>query len=216
MNWLDSMLNDYYKWLRDKTTIEAGNADWYCIGTPFVGAFNDFIEVYALKTKDIITLSDNGQTLNNLELQGVNIQNSTKRRTLFKNILLSYGLKQNHKELLIEANEHNFPQKKHNFLNAILEINNLAILARPSINSIFKEDVRAYLDELDIIYTSDFISRGATGLDFTFDFQIAKRDHEIILKSFGSLNKNTLSTFLFSWMMSNLCERELAKKKSAP
>lgn len=199
MNWLDTMIDDYYKWLRERTIIESGHSDWYCIDTPFMGAFNDSIEIYALKNNGSIILSDNSETLNNLELQGVNIQGSKKRREILDNILLSYGLSQKDKELVIEANERNFPQKKHNFLTAILEINDLAVLSKHNVSSIFKEDVRAYLNELEITYTPEFISKGSTGLEFTFDFQIAKREKEIVLKSFNSINKSTLSTFLFSW-----------------
>lgn len=199
MNWLDTMIDDYYKWLRKKTIIEAGNSDWYCIDTPFMGAFNDTIEVYALKRGDTVMLSDNSETLNNLELQGVNIQGSKKRREILNTILLNYGVRQNNKELVIEASMSNFPQKKHDFLTVILEINDLAVLSSHHISSIFKEDVRAYLNDLDITYTPEFISKGSTGLEFTFDFQIAKKEKEIVLKSFNAINKSTLSTFLFSW-----------------
>lgn len=199
MNWLDTMIDDYYKWLRERTIVEAGNSDWYCIDTPFMSAFNDSIEVYALRNNGSILLSDNSETLNNLELQGVNIQGSKKRREILDSILLSYGLNQKDKELVVEANERNFPQKKHNFLTAILEINDLAVLSKHNVSSIFKEDVRDYLNGLDITYTPEFISKGSTGLEFTFDFQIAKKEKEIVLKSFNSINKNTLSTFLFSW-----------------
>lgn len=68
-----------------------------------------------------------------------------------------------------------------------------------NVSSIFKEDVRGFLDEKNIIYTPDFISKGITGLEFNFDFQIAKKNKEIVIKSFNTINKSTLSTFLFSW-----------------
>lgn len=213
MNWLDSMIDDYYNWLRERTIVEAGNSDWYCIDTPFMGAFNDSIEVYALRKNGTIVLSDNGETLNNLELQGFTIQGSRKRREILDNIILSYGLNQKEKELQIEANERNFPQKKHNFLSAILEINDLAVLSKHNVSSIFKEDVRRYLDDLEITYTPEFISKGSTGLEFTFDFQIAKREKEIVLKSFNSINKSTLSTFLFSWEDIKPVREKITKKE---
>ena len=34
---------------------------------------------------------------------------------------------------------------------------------------------------------------------FNFDFQIAQRDKEIVIKSFNTINKSNLPTFLFSW-----------------
>jgi ribosomal protein S8 len=179
-------VDDYYNWLREKTFIQKdSNTDWFLINTPFVGAFNDTIEIYAQKKGNHLRLSDNGETMSNLELQGLHIQGSKRRRAILDTILLNYGVRAESDELTIEANIENFSQSKHNFLSAIA--------------SIFKEDVRTYLDSHDIIYTPDFISKGATGLEFNFDFQIAKKNKEIVIKSFNTVNKSNLSTFLFSW-----------------
>lgn len=200
MNWVNTYVDDYYKWLREKTFIQQDStSDWFLINTPFMGAFNDSIEIYARKNGDQLTLSDNGETMNNLELQGLNIQGSKKRKDLLDSILLSYGLTYVNNEIIVETNLENFSQSKHNFLQAIIEINDLYVLSKNNVASIFKEDVRSYLDSQDIIYTPDFISKGATGLEFNFDFQIAQKSKEIVIKSFNIVNKQNLSTFLFSW-----------------
>lgn len=200
MNWINSHVDDYYKWLREKTFIQEGTTtDWFLINTPFLGAFNDSIEIYARKNGDRLTLSDNGETMANLEIQGLHIQGSKKRRELLDSIILNYGLRVENNELLIETNLENFSQSKHNFLSAIIEVNDLYVLSNNNVASIFKEDVRNYLDSQEIIYTPDFISKGATGLEFNFDFQIAKKNKEIVIKSFNTINKQNLSTFLFSW-----------------
>ena len=200
MSSINAIIDSYYKWLREKTIIEVGNNDWYCIDTPFMGAFNDSIEIYVKKKGGSIVLSDDGQTLNNLELQGVNIQRSKKRHEILNTIVLNYGLqKRDNNELILKTDAIHFPQKKHNFLTAILEIGDVSVLSEHNVGSIFKEDVQEYLNELGIIYTPEFISKGTTGLDFTFDFQIAKKEKEIVIKSFNSINKSTLSNFLFSW-----------------
>lgn len=200
MNWVNTYVDDYYKWLREKTFIQQGSTtDWFLINTPFIGAFNDSIEIYARKQGDQLTLSDNGETMSNLELQGLHIQGSKKRRDLLDSILLSYGLGCVNNEIVVETNLESFSQSKHNFLQAIIEINDLYVLSKNNVASIFKEDVRSYLDSQDIIYTPDFISKGATGLEFNFDFQIAQKNKEIVIKSFNTVNKQNLSTFLFSW-----------------
>jgi hypothetical protein len=200
VNWVNTYVDDYYKWLREKTFIQQGSTtDWFLINTPFIGAFNDSIEIYARKNGDQLTLSDNGETMSNLELQGLHIQGSKKRRDLLDSILLSYGLNCVNNEIIVESNLESFSQSKHNFLQAIIEINDLYVLSKNNIASIFKEDVRSYLDAQDIIYTPDFISKGATGLEFNFDFQIAQKSKEIVIKSFNTVNKQNLSTFLFSW-----------------
>ena len=193
-------MDDYYNWLREKTFIQKdSNTDWFLINTPFVGAFNDTIEIYAQKNGNHLRLSDNGETMSNLELQGLHIQGSKRRRAILDTILINYGVRTENNELTIEANIENFSQSKHNFLSAIIEINDLYVLSKHNVASIFKEDVRNYLDSNDIIYTPDFISKGVTGLEFNFDFQIAKKNKEIVIKSFNTVNKSNLSTFLFSW-----------------
>jgi len=200
LNWINTYVDDYYNWLREKTYIQKGTStDWFLINTPFVGAFNDTIEIYAQKIGNQLILSDNGETMSNLELQGLHIQGSKKRRNILDSILLNYGVKNESDELKIDSNIENFSQAKHNFLSAIIEINDLYVLSHHNVASIFKDDVRSYLESKDIIFTPDFISKGATGLEFNFDFQIAKKHSEIVIKSFNTINKSNLSTFLFAW-----------------
>lgn len=193
-------MDNYYNWLREKTFIQKDtNTDWFLINTPFIGAFNDTIEIYAQKNGSQLKLSDNGETMSNLELQGLQIQGSRRRRILLDAILHNYGVKVENNDLIIETNIENFSQSKHNFLSAIIEINDLYVLSKHNVASIFKEDVRNYLESQEIIFTPDFISKGSTGLEFNFDFQIAQRDKEIVIKSFNTINKSNLPTFLFSW-----------------
>jgi len=198
--WIDKLIDDYYKFLRDRTVaITDTGTDWAVISTPFIGAFNDNIEIYAKKNKDKIILSDDGITLKNLELQGVSIGNSPKRREILEKLLLNYGIKCEKDELIVEATEANFAQKKHNLMTTIFEINDMYVLSKPSASSFFKEDVKLFLDERNVIYTPEFISKGRTGLEFAFDFQIAHKDREIVIKSFNSLSKANVPKFLFTW-----------------
>jgi len=200
LNWINTSVDHYYNWLREKTFIQKEDStDWFLINTPFIGALNDTIEIYTQKSGNRLKLSDNGETMSNLELQGLQIQGSKRRRDLLDSILLNYRIQTVKDELTIETNLENFSQSKHNFLSAIIEINDLYVLSKHNVASIFKEDVRIYLDSQDIIYTPDFISKGTTGLEFNFDFQIAKKDREIVIKSFNTINKSNLPTFLFSW-----------------
>lgn len=200
MNWINTYVNNYYDWIKEKTFIQKDkNTDWFLINTPFLGAFNDSIEIYAQKNNENIVLSDNGETLANLELQGLNFQGSKKRKYFLTRILLNYGIKLKDEELIVESNIDKFSQSKHNLLSAIIEVNDLYVLSNQNVSSLFKEDVRNFLDTNDIIYTPDFITRGTTGLEFNFDFQIAKKDSETVIKTFNTINKSNLSTFLFSW-----------------
>lgn len=201
MNWVEQHIKDYYNWLQSNTLIqEDQTTGWTTINTPFSGMYNDNIEIYAKKNGSNIILSDDGITLHNLELAGAGITKSPKRKDWIKMILLNYGitLMQNN-ELQTIATSSNFAQKKHNIISAISEISDMEVLAKHHISSIFNEDVQIYLNERDIIYTPQFIAKGSTGIEFTFDFQIAGRKSEIVLKSFNSLNRNNVPNFLFGW-----------------
>ncbi len=198
MNWLVEHMQQYFNWVKQKTTVFQGhNSDWMVIETPLIGAFNDKITLYAKQEAQGITLSDDGETLRNLELSGAAIGRSPQRKEILGRILANYGVKLSQEELRVHAGPTNFPQSKHNLLQAILEINDLHILAKHHVASVFREDVMGYLDEQQILYTPQFIARGNTGLEFTFDFQIAGRTEEKILHSFNSLNKQNVTTFLY-------------------
>lgn len=213
MSWVNPFIEDYYSWLKSKTVVLPDDkTNWVAIQTPFIGLFNDVIEMYAQKKGDKILLTDNGETFHNLDLAGISLSRGSERKNLAERILLNYGIEQSDKELLTETTTHNFAQKKHNFLSAIMELNDLYVLSKPNITSIFKEDVRTFLDNQSIIYTPDFISKGSTGLEFMFDFQIAGRGSELVLKSFNTINKQTLSSFLFSWDDIKSVREKISKK----
>lgn len=199
-SWLNELIDQYFDFLRGRTSVITDTGtDWAVISTPFLGLFNDTLEVYAKKENGKILLSDDGVTIKNLDLVGSSITRSPKRKELLDKILLNYGIQFQDNELITEATEQTFAQKKHNMVSAISEINDMYMLAKHTVASIFRDDVREYLNEQEIIYTPQFISKGSTGLEFTFDFQIAYRDKEIVIKSFNSLNKVNLPNFLFTW-----------------
>jgi len=197
---INKMINNYYQWLKERTELYVDpNNNWAQISTPFQGLFNDPIEIYAKSINGKILLSDDGLTMRNLELLGVSLSRSKKRKEILNKILLNYGVKLDKNELTVEATEKDFPQKKHNLISTIGEISDMFMLTKHTVASVFKEDVQKYLENLNIIFTPQFIARGSTGLEFTFDFHIAHKDKEIVLKTFNRLNTFNLPHFLFAW-----------------
>lgn len=200
MSWIDECIDEYYKWMKRNTSIrEDLSSGWNAITTPFYGLFNDPIEIYVKFDGERIFLSDDGITLQNLELSGVSITRSPKRKEWLEYILLNYGIKMENGELVTIANFQNFPQQKHNLICAISEVSDMNIVSKHTISSLFREDVKGLLDEQGIIYTPQFITKGSTGIDFTFDFQIAGKEKELVLKSFNTLSKINVPNFLFSF-----------------
>lgn len=200
MNWINTLMDNYYAFLKEKTLVTGSSStDWVEISTPFLGLFNDTVDIYVKKEGNKIIISDDGNTLRDLELSGLEISRSPKRKEILERILINYGVRINNEELITEATERDFPQKKLNLISAISETADMYYLAKHTVASVFREDVKSYLDEQGLIYTPYFISKGSTGLEFTFDYQIAYRNTEIVIKSFNSVNKMNLPHFLFTW-----------------
>lgn len=199
MNWIEDSINQYYDWLKTKTYAKVDEqSDWVAVTTPFLGLFNDPIEIYMKMEDETILMSDDGITLKNLELAGASITRSPKRKEWLDFILLNYGVTIDNGELFVKAKQADFSQKKHNLICAISEITDMEITAKHIVSSLFRDDVKQLLDEQEIIYTPQFITKGSSGIEFTFDFQIAGRNKELVLKSFNSLNKINVPNFLFS------------------
>lgn len=200
MDWIDESIDAYCRWLRENTSHRTdGMTGWSVISTPFTGLFNDSIEIYVKKEGGLILMSDDGSTLSGLSLSGVDVNRSSLRRSWLDSVLLNYGLDLKDGEIVTRATAMTFAQKKHNMICAISEISDMELTATHTVSSMFREDVRSFLDEQEIIYTPQFIAKGSTGIEFTFDFQIAGRGREIVIKSFNTLNRTNVLNFLFGW-----------------
>lgn len=199
MDWIEKKIEEYYSWLKDNTAIrEDKGTGWFAVATPFVGLFNDHIEIFVKKkSENEVILSDDGETLTNLSLSGVDINRSQKRREYLQMIADNYGVLIEKNEIITISNGADFARKKHALLAAIMSISDMDLLAKESVSSLFADDVMAYADQIGVTYTPMFIVRGKSGLDFNFDFQIAGRKSELVVKSFSTLRQNSVGNYLF-------------------
>ena len=202
MNWVDSIVDEYLRFLKDQLKVHEVDDGWFAITTPFLNPLNDFIEIYIRNDNEKFTLTDGGETLHNLEILGGNINKKGRRKDIFESILRNHRIQFQDGELAVQAEFNNVARAKHNLLSAMVEILDLSFIA-PSSKSlggkIFTDNVREYFDKFGIITTPKFKSIGATGLEMTFDFQIAGRRTEILINTFNSLQQNTTALFLFNW-----------------
>ena len=199
MTWLDNAINEYVTFLKShlkKSDLQNG---WFSITTPFLNMFNDCIEIYCRKDDDIITLSDGKETLRNLELFGVNISRSKIKKSILSSILLNYGITLQDGELIAKTSMKGFGQTKHNLICCITEISDMYMLSKPTVASAFIEDIDKFFRENKIIATPNFMSKGATGLEFNFAYQIAGMDEEILIDAFNIINRPNLAKFIFDW-----------------
>lgn len=200
MNWVNEGVNEYYEWLKKRTFVSQDDVTgWSVISTPFVGLFNDTIDIFVKTLADgKIMLSDDGNTLNNLELVGVSFKSSTGRKDILERVKLNYGVAISRDfEITKTVNKADFVQAKHDILRAMLELSDMVNQSAHRVSSLFRDDVKNLFHQRKLNVTPGFIVSGRSGIRFTFDYLIAKPETEIVLQTFNHLDRANLATFLF-------------------
>lgn len=207
---MKELVKKYTQWLNQKVSLRQ-IGDWYEITTPFVNHNNDYIQLYAKYENDKILLTDGGDTLNELEMAGVNIARSEKRKEEMAVILNGFGVrKNNNNEIYAYADEKSFPQTKHRLIQSILSIDDMFILAEPKVESFFFEDVQNFFDKHEVRYSPHISLIGRSSFPHQFDFSIpkTKKYPERIIKAINTPRKDTILSLLFSFEDTKLTRPE--------
>ena len=196
------LLDRYWRWLGDQTTLREVGA-WVEITTPYLDRNNDFLQIYAMSHDGVFILTDDGDTVADLEQSGCTLE-SPRRRELLRTILNGFGVQMSEtsKALEVRASEEDFALRKHGLVQAMLAVNDLFYLASPTAASLFYEDVVAWLDECDIRYTSNVRFFGRSGYDHRFDFVIPKSRSrpERMVRAINHPSRETAQAVTFAWL----------------
>jgi len=170
---IERLLDQYRHWLKDRTSLRTINDDWVEITTPYLDRHNDALQIYARRENGGFVLSDDSYIIHDLEASGCAL-NTDKRQQLLKMTLNGFGVKLERDALQVHASQEDFPLRKHNLIQAMLAVNDLFYLSKPLVESLFYEDVVAWLDANDIRYTPKVKFTGISGYDHLFHFVIPK------------------------------------------
>ena len=170
---IERLLQDYRAWLKDKTTLRKVDGEWVEVTTPYLDRHNDALQIYARQENGGYLLTDDSYTIHDLEASGCNLT-TEKRRDLLQLTLNGFGVRLNNEALEVHATPETFPLRKHNLIQAMLAVNDLFYLAKPVVESLFYEDVVAWLEANEIRYTPKVKFTGTSGYDHLFDFVIPK------------------------------------------
>ena len=183
------LVDNYCTWLREKTQLKE-KAAAVEITTPFLDLHNDYIQIYLINSDDSLLLTDGGDTINDLEMSGCNL-NAPKRQNMLQATLNGFGVSLVNGELQVKANESNFPAQKHNLLQAILTVNDLFFVSRTNVQNFFSKDVWLWLEDNDIRYVPDATFSGKSNFNHRFDFVIphSKNAPERIIRTTDSKTK---------------------------
>lgn len=200
MNQLEcrQLIDEYLAWLRQGLSAE--QLDGSCeLTTPFLDRHNDHMQIYVTPEDGKIVLSDDGYILADLRASGLEIV-TPKRKAVLESILNGFGVKTDGRHIFVEASSRNLGQKMHSLIQAMLSVDDMFVLAQPSVASFFWEDVRDYLDQHDVRYSPRVKISGRSGYDHAIDFLIpkSKKHPERIVQAINVPDRSRISSYLFT------------------
>lgn len=199
---IQKLLDEYTAWLKDKTTLRQVNTSWVEITTPYLDRHNDYLQIYAKRANSGFILTDDGHTIDDLEMSGCKLE-SQKRKDLLKQTLNGFGVQLREDRILeVHTSGDNFALRKHGLVQAMLAVNDLFYLAVPVVASLFYEDVVTWLDLHEIRYVPKPKFTGKSGYDHLFDFVIPKSRQrpERILQAISNPTKDAAQRTVFAWI----------------
>src|SRR5437016_2235233 len=124
INQVQTLLDQYWTWLKDKTKLREVGSDWVEITTPHLDRHNDYLQIYARRQNGSFVLTDDGYIIGDLNRSGCRLD-SPKRQALLSMTLAGFGVQLVGDRLEVRASPDNFPLRKHNLLQAMLAVNDL-------------------------------------------------------------------------------------------
>ncbi|WP_146549050.1 DUF1829 domain-containing protein [Rummeliibacillus suwonensis] len=146
------------------------------ITTPFFDIHHDFLQLVLIKGENnSFVLSDDGYTMNELEILGIDFNKSDKRQSFLNTTLNIFGVQidTTTQELKIEFQRlEDYPAKQLNLLQCILRVSDMLMTSRNAVANIFFQEVEDYFKEQKILNTPNISFPGKSGNDNKFDFVI--------------------------------------------
>lgn len=176
------------------------------ITTPFVDIHHDYIQLFFIKKSDgRYSLTDDGYTVNELEMMGIEIRTSSKRREFFNTTLKIFGVDFNDatSELYITfKNITAYPEKQHQLIQCMLRISDMLLTSRNTVISIFTEEIAKFFEQNEILYVQDSGYIGVSGNSQNFDFVLPhfKKRNEKFIKAINTPKSDNFVEPLFSWI----------------
>ena len=192
------LIDSYLAWLKEGFFVESGDG-YTLISTPFLDPHNDEIQIFLEQNGETLRLTDDGYTISDLRSSGLEI-NTDKRVAHVEQILNCFGVRRENDELVVTATPRDFPQKKHNLIQAILAVHDLAVMGQTQVLQFFEEDVAAFLAERSVPFFRGLKLPGKSGFDHHFDFGLlaVRQRSEGVLQALNTLSRDQATSIAFA------------------
>ena len=191
-------IDDYIDWLKKEITFSQ-IGEYYEINTPFLDNANDYLQIYVKQEGNDIFFTDDGYTINDLRASGINFTSARKQQLIY--IINQYGVQLEGDSLVAKSPSHDFAKRKHSFLQCMLRINDMYMLTRSRVSSIFLDDVLDFLYQKEVYPVENIQLSGISGYNHHYDFILPKtrKNSERICLALNNVNRTSVGNVIFSW-----------------
>ena len=201
---MKSIVDRYLSWLKDNMTEKEIAADVIEVTTPYVDRNNDYTQIYIKKGIGHYKITDAGYIITDLELSGVNVLKSGRRKEILHTILCRLGLDLDESTGEIytrEISEDKIPLGCNRLLQGMLDVNDMFYLSTPNIVSIFADEVDRFFKEHHIYSTKGISYRGKSGYEHVYDYLFQKNDNHPgrVMRLMNRPSKENFERFVFAW-----------------
>lgn len=201
-----TLKSEYFDWLNEQESFnDVGSISHPVveIQTPFLDQLFVGIDLYIYPSGiNQVMITDNGYTLDGLEINGIVFDKRTKTRNkILEDVLDSFGIerKVNSKKLFIISRRDEFPNAKQRLLQGILKIIDLNYTESTNVINLFADTVADVFSKQGILFNRSRAVVAPNGRSFVFDFMIpTKKKGDTLVRTFHS-PQFTNSAKVYSW-----------------
>lgn len=196
---IDALIDDYLNFLKKEITCTK-MGEYYEITTPFLDAYNDYLQIYVKQEKNRFYFTDDGFSIQALNSMGVAL--TKKRKEQISQIAKQFGVRLENGELKAESEISEFGRKKHMFVQALLRINDMYMTAQNRVSSFFLDDVNEYFAQNEIYVSENITITGQTGFNHLYDFLLprSQKRPERFCTIVNHPTRTNIENSIFSWL----------------
>ncbi len=166
------------RWCLESTTFEV-NSDFIEITLPLIDLNHDRIQLFLdYSSANGYYLTDDGDTLDELEMRGINIFESQNRKKHFNQMIKEFGVQHDHEsnELIIKVkNIEDFPKYQITLAQCCSRIYGFLLTSRNSVINYFSEEVESFFVANNINFQTNKEMTGKSGVSHVFDYSLKSK-----------------------------------------
>lgn len=195
---IQDYINEYAEWLKNEITFTK-IGEYYEINTPFLDNDNDYFQFYVKQDGKELFFTDDGFTINNLEMIGFKMSKTRYQQLL--TIVSQYGVQIDGRALILKAPAREFAQKKHAFTQCLIRVSDLYMTTRSKVSSYFLDDIQTYFMQNEIYCMENVQFIGKSGFTHNYDFTIqrSKNKPERLCLAINNPTKAAMGNAIFAW-----------------